>query len=98
MGGSHFGKGQPRREFGDKHWNEPLLWDRDAAKANRKDRVFCASMTDVMDDEAPAGALDRLYATIDATPNLLWQFTLVQDSVFVAGAQLISKDIPILSR
>jgi len=30
-------------------------------------------MADVMDDEAPAGALDRLYATIDATPNLIWQ-------------------------
>jgi len=73
LGGSHFGRRHPRRVFGDKHWNEPLLWNRDAAKENRKEYVFCASMADVMDDEAPAGALDRLYATIDATPNLIWQ-------------------------
>jgi protein gp37 len=74
VGGAHWGKGQPRREFGDKHWNEPLKWNRDAlAKLGRPARVFCASMADVMDDEAPAGARERLWALIDATPNLIWQ-------------------------
>ena len=73
VGGDHWGKGKPRREFGDKHWNEPILWDRNAAKNNRKEYVFCASMADVMDDEAPAGARERLYALINSTPNLIWQ-------------------------
>lgn len=63
-GGAHWGKGEPRRMFGDKHWAEPLKW---------KGRVFCASMADVMDDEAPLGERERLWALIDATPNLTWQ-------------------------
>lgn len=69
----HWGKGAPRREFGDKHWNEPLRWNADAAREGRKHLVFCASMADVMDDEAPAGARERLWALIDSTPNLIWQ-------------------------
>lgn len=74
VGGSHWGKGQPRREFGDKHWAEPLKWNRDAiTKLGRKARVFCASMADVMDDEAPKGARERLWDMVNATPNLTWQ-------------------------
>jgi protein gp37 len=73
VGGTHWGKGQSRRIFGDKHWNEPLHWDAAAAAAGVKRRVFCASMADVMDDEAPAGARARLWNLIDATPNLIWQ-------------------------
>lgn len=69
----HWGKGVARRVFGDKHWDEPLAWNRAAQKANRTDKVFCASMADVMDDEAPEGQRDRLWELIDKTPNLLWQ-------------------------
>lgn len=73
VGGAHWGKGEPRRTFGDKHWNEPLKWDRVAEKEGRKHLVFCASMADVMDDEAPEGQRERLWKLIDATPNLIWQ-------------------------
>lgn len=73
VGGSHWGKGEPRRTFGDKHWNEPLKWNRQAEKEGRKHLVFCASMADVMDDEAPEGARDRLWKLIDETPHLIWQ-------------------------
>jgi protein gp37 len=72
VGGAHWGKGQPRRTFGDKHWAEPLKWERDAAKTGEQIRVFCASMADVMDDEAPAGERERLWQLIDATPHLTW--------------------------
>jgi len=71
VGGAHWGKGEPRRVFGEKHWNEPMKWNRDAA--GKTHRVFCASMADVMDDEAPSGERERLWALIDATPNLTWQ-------------------------
>lgn len=71
VGGAHWGKGAPRRSFGEKHWNEPLKWNREAE--GKTHRVFCASMADVMDDEAPAGERERLWALIDATPNLTWQ-------------------------
>jgi protein gp37 len=73
VGGAHWGKGQPRRVFGDKHWAEPLAWDAIAAKAGKPAKVFCASMADVMDDEAPEGQRERLWELIDKTPHLIWQ-------------------------
>ena len=42
------------RTFGEKHWSEPLTWDRKARAADRRERVFCASMADVFDAEAPS--------------------------------------------
>jgi protein gp37 len=61
-----------RREFSEKHWNEPLKWNAHAAKAGQRHRVFCASMADVFDKNAPAGARERLWGLIKATPNLDW--------------------------
>jgi protein gp37 len=72
-GTPHWGKGVPRRVFADKHWNEPLKWEREAQAAGVKRKVFCASMADVMDDEAPEGQRERLWELIDNTPNLIWQ-------------------------
>lgn len=73
VGGAHWGKGEPRRTFVDKHWAEPLKWNRDAEVSSVVSKVFCGSMCDVMDDEAPDGARARLWELIDQTPNLLWQ-------------------------
>ncbi len=73
IGGDHWGAGKPRRVFTDKHWNEPLKWNEAAVKAGTRRMVFCASMADIMDDEAPKGALERLWQLIDATPMLIWQ-------------------------
>jgi protein gp37 len=61
-----------RREFGDKHWNEPLKWDRKARALGVRHRVFCASMADVFDKNAPAGARVRLFQLIAKTTNLDW--------------------------
>lgn len=72
-GGSHWGKNVPRRTFGDKHWNEPLKWEKEAALSSDPWRVFCGSMCDVMDDEWPEGTRERLWSLIDATPHLTWQ-------------------------
>lgn len=73
LGGSHWGQGSPRREFGDKHWGEPLKWDREAGEAGVRSRVFCASMADVFDAEVPQAWRDRLWALIHETPALDWQ-------------------------
>ncbi len=77
-GGHHdavlWGRGAARRFFGDKHWNEPRKWDREAAEAGVTDLVFCASMADVFegrDDLDPDRA--RLWDLIERTPNLRWQ-------------------------
>lgn len=62
-----------RREFGDKHWNEPKRWARLLPqKLGRRPRVFCASMADVFDKNAPPGARERLWHLILQTPELDW--------------------------
>lgn len=62
-----------RRTFGDTHWNEPLRWDRAAAKAGERHRVFAYSMGDWAERHPTTEAqLPRLFALIRATPNLDW--------------------------
>lgn len=68
-----WGKDSERRFFGDKHWNEPLRWNRKAEADGVRRRVFCASMADVFEARAD---LDehraRLWELIAATPWLDW--------------------------
>ena len=54
-GDPHWGKGIPRRVMSDSYWKQPLKWDKAAGAAGVKHKVFCASMADVMYDEAPEG-------------------------------------------
>lgn len=69
-----WGAGTDRREFGDAHWNEPLLWNRKAAAAGKPELVFTASMADVFEDHPQLPPLrERLWALIEATPWLTWQ-------------------------
>lgn len=70
--GDHWGPKAEYRTFSDKHWNEPLRWNRAAEKAGERHRVFCASMADVFDNRAPEGARERLWALIRQTPHLDW--------------------------
>ena len=68
-----WGAGAERRVFGEKHWNEPLAWDARAAREGRRIKVFCASMADVFDRDAPPGLRSRLWKLMVSTPNLDWQ-------------------------
>ena len=43
-----------------------------AVRAGTRARVFCASMANVFDGDAPEGARERLWALIEATPALEW--------------------------
>ncbi len=68
-----WGPRAPRRLFGDDHWRRPLRWNRDAARSGRRARVFCASMADVFEWRADLrGPRRRLWALVEATPNLDW--------------------------
>src|SRR5271167_714272 len=71
--GVHWGPGKPRRTFGDKHWNEPLRWNKKAREAGVYRKVFCASMADIFDVEAPTGERERLWDLIRSTDCLIWQ-------------------------
>lgn len=73
-GGDHWGPGKPRREFGDKHWREPLKWDAQHRKEGTIGKVFCASMADIFDEEVPEAWRQRLWGLVRQTNNLVWQF------------------------
>jgi protein gp37 len=70
-----WGQDAERRYFGDKHWSEPVKWDREAAKLGVMHRVFCGSMCDIFEDR-PGLEDPRLtvFDLAEATPNLLWLF------------------------
>lgn len=73
-GNDVWGKNNGRRFFGDKHWNEPVRWDRAAEKAGRPALVFCASMGDVFEDRRDLDVVrERLWELIAYTPHLIWQ-------------------------
>lgn len=71
-GRTHWGQGVPRRYFDDKHWNAPRVWHRKAVSDGVRRRVFCASMSDVFDNEVEQHHRERLWNLIRSTPMLDW--------------------------
>lgn len=67
-----WGSDTPRRVTSDANWGKPLRWNRMAAAAGERHRVFCASLADVFDPKWPDGVRERLWELIAATPNLDW--------------------------
>lgn len=68
-----WGEDAPRRVFGDKHWAEPLKWNRKAQEAGERRRVFCSSMADVFEDHPTvAQEREKLWPLIRSTPWLDW--------------------------
>lgn len=68
-----WGPGKPRKVFGDAHWNEPLKWDAKAAKDGVIRKMFCFSMADIFDVDAPEGQLERFWELCRRTPHLIKQ-------------------------
>jgi protein gp37 len=67
------GETTPRRMFGNQHWAEPLVWNRQAAKQGQRHTVFCASMADVYELHPQLSeARARLWDLIERTPWLNW--------------------------
>lgn len=78
----HWGRHEPRKFFGDKHWAQPIAWNKAAERDGVRRRVFCASMADVFEgrDTMPAESWPlvqearlRLFDVIRTTPHLDWQ-------------------------
>ena len=67
------GPGAERRVTNDSNWRNPIKWNRQAEAAGTRTKVFCASMADIFDGEAPAEARERLWDLIRVTPFLDWQ-------------------------
>ncbi|WP_244497600.1 DUF5131 family protein [Aureimonas sp. AU40] len=58
------------------NWALPRRWQRQAdafqKEHGRRQRVFCASLADVFDNQAPEGAREDLWALIRECPDLDW--------------------------
>jgi protein gp37 len=72
----NWGAGAPRRRTSESNWNNPLRWNAEAdaffAEHGRRQRVFCASLADVFDNEVSNKWRRDLFKLIEATPNLDW--------------------------
>jgi protein gp37 len=70
---AEWGPNEARVPASESYWRQPLSWDRKAAAAGERHRVFCASMADVFEDRRDLDEWRwRLLALIALTPNLDW--------------------------
>jgi protein gp37 len=64
------------RKMSPSNWRNPRVWNRDHEKFysinGRNRRVFCGSMMDWCDKNAPVEQRNRLWTLIKETPNLNW--------------------------
>lgn len=64
---------QERRTFGEKHWNEPLKWNKRAAFNGLTEYVFCSSMCDIFEvHPVVQRECDKLASLIPRTESLTW--------------------------
>ncbi|WP_174297247.1 phage Gp37/Gp68 family protein [Sphingomonas bacterium] len=70
--GVPWGPGAQRRRTAASTWNQPRRWNRRAAAAGVRERVFCSSLADVFDNEVSAEWRADLFRLIRETPNLDW--------------------------
>jgi len=72
----NWGPGAPRRRTSEANWRKPLQWQAKAAEFQaqhgRRQRVFCASLADVFDNQVPVQWRADLLQLIDLTPDLDW--------------------------
>lgn len=54
------------------NWKLPLRWAKAARDTGKRPRVFCASLADVFDNQAPQEWRDDLFDIIWETPELDW--------------------------
>ena len=84
------------RFFNEKHWEEPLKWNRKHEKEGTRGRVFCMSMGDWGEERADGVGkkMDeerrRLWTLIDTTPFLDWLLLTKRGQAF---RRLVPPDI-----
>lgn len=67
-----WGKGKARMRTSVANWRKPIAWNKQAAAAGTRYRVFCSSLADVFDPEVDQAWRDDLWKLIDQTPSLDW--------------------------
>jgi protein gp37 len=70
--GYKWGKGVPRRFFGQKHNREPYNWNEKAKLLGEVWRVFAMSMADWADDEVDRDKREEFFTIVRETEHLTW--------------------------
>ncbi len=68
----NWGPGAPRRRTSAANWRKPIKWNREAKRDGTRPFVFCASLSDVFDNEVDPAWRADLFKLIGETPNLVW--------------------------
>ena len=91
----YWGPRRARRKQSAAYWAQPLKWNARAAQFavdhGRRRRVFCASVADVFDPQAPRGALDLLFDVIEQCPELDWQILTKRPQLALPHAGRLAK-------
>ena len=76
LGKVQWGPHGERKRTSAANWRNPITWNKHhaafQAKHGHRQRVFCASLADVFDNQAPEGARADLFSLIIDTPHLDW--------------------------
>ncbi len=71
--GNEWGPNGIRTRTSESYWRQPLKWDKAAAEAGVRRRVFCASLADVFEDRRDLDLWrNDLWTLIEQTPHLDW--------------------------
>lgn len=71
-GWTQWGPHGERKRTSTANWKKPLAWAKAARAAGVRRKVFCASLADVFDNQAPNEWRMDLWRLIEATPELDW--------------------------
>jgi len=70
---AEWGPNSNRHLTADSTWAKPLAWNKTAQANNKRFRVFCSSLSDIMEDNPQVSEWrNRLFALIEQTPHLDW--------------------------
>lgn len=86
-GGNFWDPHTPPRRTRPLNWRQVRQWNATAEIESRRRRVFCGSMMDWCDKDAPEGAREELFRLIKVTPMLDWQ-------LLTKRATLIERSLP----
>ena len=101
-----WGKGTPRRRTSTANWRKPLAWDRQAAAAGKRLRVFAFSLGDVFDIEVPDDWRSDFFDLMARTTAIDWliltkrparprHYTYAAEKVWLGTSLASDKDLPL---
>lgn len=87
MNKAKWGDEAPRARTSASVWNSVLAWEKKAIKTGKPIKVFCQSMSDFFDKQAPDAWREEAWELIKATPHLRYQ-------ILTKRISLIEKKLP----